>query len=122
MSILFSPNREVVSQMNKEWQILSQKFSQVCQENTQLSRQVENLTKALGDAQVQTEQLLLHNKELGDRLKEEVLALSKKMSEQGEVEEKEGMLQVDRNDNEQITPTKVNVGIRKAGWFERGFL
>ena len=91
--------------MNKEWQILSQKFSQVCQENTQLSRQVDTLSKALGETQQQTEQLLSQNKELGNRLTEEVLALSRKVSEEGE---EEGVLEVDRNDNEQITPTKVS--------------
>ncbi|XP_072028427.1 LOW QUALITY PROTEIN: uncharacterized protein [Amphiura filiformis] len=107
-------HREVVSQMNKEWQILSQKFSQVCQENTQLSRQVETLSKSLGDARQQTEQLLSLNKELGNRLTEEVLALSKKVSEEREEEDKEGVLQVDRNDNEQITPTKVALHIREV--------
>ena len=104
----FLSHREVVSQMNKEWQILSKKFSQVCQEKTQLSEQVNNLSRTLVEAQQQTEKLLLQNRALSTKLTEEVLALSRMVEENGEEDDEEEVFQVDRNDNEHVTPMKVS--------------
>ncbi|XP_033117681.1 protein outspread-like isoform X2 [Anneissia japonica] len=65
-------HREVVNRMEKEWHILSEKYSSQCQENRSLQKMVENLKYMMKELQKKKDEIAKQNLEMTTKLEKDV--------------------------------------------------
>ena len=88
---LFCPfPREVVSQMNKDWLILSQKFSEQCRENSMLSKALRAMQRSQREAHEKLQRAQVENRQKVISLEDELARMQEEEEEEEEEEEAEG--------------------------------
>ncbi|XP_022095476.1 myosin-10-like isoform X2 [Acanthaster planci] len=119
VEVVMKRHREVITKMDQEWQIISDKFTHVCAENNSLKKQVETLQKSLSESLQELKSWRAQVRQLIGQKAEDMAALKEQIGEgsRGGSDGDEGGNQedwgVDSNDNER-NPLQVLLRFREA--------
>ncbi|XP_071962449.1 uncharacterized protein [Antedon mediterranea] len=85
-------HREVVNRMEKEWRILSEKYSSQCRENVNLQRTVKTLKQTMEELQRKKEEIVQQNVEVTTQLEKDVEDLQLEMQKGDKVFEESDLI------------------------------
>ena len=112
--IFFFFGRDVVTHMNKDWVIMSSKFSELCRENAQLTSTIASLQKTLAETKESMDSIQKTNQAKIDEIVSSISDLKTKQSPpevELRVEEEDG----DQNEpeNEKMRMLNVSVSLQR---------
>lgn len=81
--------RDVVSHMNKDWMIMSSKFSELCRENAHLTSTINGLQKTLTETQAGIKETQKDNQSKIEQIASNISELKSEKNPQDEDEERE---------------------------------
>ncbi len=109
VEVVMKRHREVITKMDRDWKIISDKFTKVCSENMSLKKQVESMEKTLAGTRQELETWQGQMKQLIGRKAEDMAALRERVLAGYDGED----WGVDGNDNER-NPLQVLLRFREA--------